>query len=46
MVIDLVLGLVTATTTVETSHGTVDKERLEVFHQELLGVLHGGASRG
>lgn len=46
VVIDLVLGLVTATTTVETSHGTVDKERLEVFHQELLGVLHGGVSRG
>lgn len=39
--IDLVLGLMTATTTVDTSHGTIDRERLEDFHQQLLGRLHG-----
>lgn len=41
VVIDLVLGLLTADTVVHTSHGDVDKERLETFHQELLGQLHG-----
>ncbi len=44
--IDLVLGLMTATTTVETSHGVIDRERLEAFHQELLGHLHGGGPHG
>lgn len=38
--IDLVLGLLTATTTVVTSDGTVDREAVEAFHQRLLGALH------
>ncbi len=46
VVIDLVLGLLTADTVVHTSHGEVDRDRLETFHQELLGHLHGGASHG
>lgn len=46
VVVDLVLGLVTAGTTVETSHGPIDKERLEAFHQELLAQLHGGGPHG
>jgi len=39
--IDLVLGLMTADTTVVTSAGTVDRDTIEVFHQRLLGALHG-----
>lgn len=39
--IDLVLGLLTDDTRVVTSHGVVDRETIEVFHQTLLGRLHG-----
>ena len=39
--IDLVLGLLTADTTVVTSAGTVDRDTIEAFHQRLLGALHG-----
>lgn len=39
--IDLVLGLLTERSTVITSAGTVDRETIEMFHQRLLGVLHG-----
>lgn len=46
VVIDLVLGLLTADTVVHTSHGEIDRDRLETFHQELLGRLHGGHPRG
>ena len=46
VVVDLVIGLLTASTTVETSHGTIDKERLEAFHQELLSQLYGGGPHG
>jgi hypothetical protein len=46
VVVDLVLGLLTATTTVHTTHGDIDRDRLETFHQELLGHLHGGRPGG
>lgn len=39
--IDLVLGLLTESTTVLTSVGTIDRDELEAFHQRLLGALHG-----
>lgn len=39
--IDLVLGLLTADSTVVTSTGNVDRDEIEAFHQRLLGVLHG-----
>lgn len=41
VVIDLVLGLLTADSVVHTSRGQIDRERLETYHQELLGHLHG-----
>lgn len=39
--IDLALGLLTDSTTVLTSSGTIDRDELEMFHQRLLGALHG-----
>ncbi len=46
VVIDLVIGLLTAETVVHTSHGDVDRDRLETFHQELLTAVHGGGPHG
>lgn len=41
VVIDLVLGLTTEGSTILTSHGEIDRDELEAFHQRLLGALHG-----
>jgi len=46
VVIDLVLGLLTADSAVHTTHGEVDRERLETYHQELLTILHAGGRHG